>query len=108
MNDLDLDAKIASGFRARLEAQRKEFKRSAQREYRYRFIVLGYSLRKIEGHWDWYIPPRSWDDYELFEFSQTEWWRAHRITPRDKLLLRTLRRKEKHLDGGAWGGGGQP
>ena len=88
MSALDLDAKIAAGFRARLEAQRKDFKRDAQREYRHRFLVLGYVLRRIEGHWDWYLLPHTYQEHDRFRECPSEWWRAHRITPEIKKSLR--------------------
>jgi hypothetical protein len=82
---LDLDAKIQADFRARLEAQRKEFKRDAQREYRHRFYVLGYSLRKIDGHWDWYKPL---PDGITFVDDVATWYRQNRIPPELKKALR--------------------
>jgi hypothetical protein len=85
MSGLDLDAKIALGFRARLEAQRKTFKCDRQREYRHRFLRLGYVQRKIDGHWDWYKPlPNG----IIFVDDVAAWYRLNRITPEQKKALR--------------------
>jgi hypothetical protein len=47
--------------------------------------VLGYSLRKIEGHWDWYKPL---PDGITFVDDVATWYRQNRIPPELKKALR--------------------